>query len=168
MVSPWLLGKELAAKLHTDSDVVKFIADYGPDWAEDILSRMIRIYWRDYVDSGMSRTQIVNQYLDDYWVDLFDRAKTQYATDEFQRLEAAGQLKTTSHKGFQSLMNDEEYQAALREIDVEAKLRQQLIDPLNPEVVNDDPEPASESDSGKVIARGRSRRRAAGGDPRQP
>lgn len=164
VVSPWLLGKELAAKISTDRDVTRFLAEYGGDWTEDILSRMIRIYWRDYVDDATSRTMIVNQYLDDYWADLFDRAKIQYATDEFQRLAAAGQLKTKPHKGYRSLLNDDEYQTALREIDVEAKLRQQLVDPLNPEDTNDHPEPTSESGSEKVISRGRSRRKDAGGN----
>lgn len=141
VVSPWLLGKELAAKINTDSGVRRFIAEYGGTWAEDILSRMIRIYWRDYVDSQTSRTMLVTQYLDDYWSDLFDQAKIQYATDEFQRLDAAGQLKTTPHKGYRSLLNDAEYQDALKEIDVEAKLRQQLVDPLNPEDTKSNPEP---------------------------
>lgn len=168
VVSPWLLGKELAARLSTDNDVSAFIAEYGADWAEDILTRMIRIYWRDYVDSSTSRTMVVNQYLDDYWADLFDQAKTQYATDEFQRLEAAGMLKTKPHQGFQSLLNDPEYQAAMRDIKVEGQLREQLMNPLNPDGANDHPEPASESDSGKVITRGDSRRKRAGGDPGHP
>jgi hypothetical protein len=159
VVSPWLLGKELAAKINHDHDVLAFIAEYGQDLAEDILARMIRIYWRDYVDSGMSRTAIVNQFLDDYWSDLFDRAKTQYATDEFARLEAAGKLKTTPHRGFQSLMNDAEYQEALRDIAVDTKLQQQLMDRLNPEDPTGNPEATSKSGSGKVRGHGAGRRR---------
>lgn len=166
VISPWQLGKELTAKISSHPPVQHFIVEYGGDWAEDILGRMIRIYWRDYIDSGMRRTAVVNQFLDDYWDDLFDRAKTQYATDEFQRLEAAGQLKTSPHMGFRSLLNDGEYQEALRDIQVDAKLREQLIDRLNPEDPTGNPEATSESGSGKVIRRGRSRRKDAGDDPR--
>ncbi len=161
VVSPWLLGKELASKINHDHDILRFIDEHGQDLAEDILGRMIRIYWRDYVDTGMSRNVVVNHFLDDYWADLFDRAKTQYATDEFQRLEAAGQLKTTPHRGFRSLMNDTEYQEALRDIDVDAKLKHQLIDRLNPEEPTGNPEPTLESGSGKVHGRGPRRRKDA-------
>jgi hypothetical protein len=126
VVSPWRLGEELATKIKTDGPVSKFVAEYGADWAEDILARMIRIYWEHYVDDGMSRTAIVNQFLDDYWPDLFDQAKTQYATDEIQRLDAAGKLKTVPKTHWHSLAGDSDYQAALQDLRVMEKLRAEV------------------------------------------
>jgi hypothetical protein len=122
VISPWLLAKELAARISADPVVLKFISDQGAEMAEDILSRMIRLYWRFYVDSGMSRTAIVNQYLDDYWDDLFDQAKTEYTTDLIQADIAAGTLKVIPHREVRSLQNDAEYQAALENLRVEERL----------------------------------------------
>ena len=123
VISPWQLGKDLAVKINHDQAILSFIQANGQDLAEDILGRMIKIYWEHYVDDGMSRTAIVNQYLDDYWSDLFDQAKTDYATDEIQRLEAAGELKTIPAKHWHTLANDVDYQDSLQDLGVMDKLR---------------------------------------------
>jgi hypothetical protein len=134
VVSPWLLGKELSAKINIDRQVLEFVADNGHEMSDDVLSRMIEIFWKHYVTSSMSRTQILNEFLDDYWSDLFDQAKMAYATDYFRRLHAEGKLHTTphliqrEHPENYSLGNDEEYQAALQRIRVAAKLRDLVVD----------------------------------------
>lgn len=121
------LGRMLASQIRTSPPVAKFLAAYGPDWTEDILARMIRIYWRDYVDPGSTNSQIIRGYIEDLWPDLWELARTQYATDEFQRLEAAGQLKTRPYRvPSTSLQYDGEYLAATQEIRVQAALRREL------------------------------------------
>jgi len=125
VVSPWQLGEDLAFKINHDTAILAFIKDH-PDLAEDILGRMVKIYFEHYVTDGMSRRAVVDQYLDDYWEDLFDQAKTQYATDEIQRLDAAGQLKTVPRTRRQSLMNDVGYQAALQDLRTDELLRAEL------------------------------------------
>ena len=124
VISPWQLGKDLAVKINHDRAILSFIWANGQDLAEDILGRMVKIYWQHYVDDGMSRTAIVNQYLDDYWEDLWDQAKTEYATDEIQRLDAAGQLKVMPKTHWHSLANDTDYQAALQDLAVMEKLQE--------------------------------------------
>lgn len=149
VVSPWHLGKELAAKINADRDILDFIKEHGQDFTQDLLSRMIRIYWKHYVTDSMSRTQVLNEYLDDYWDDLWDQAKTEYATDCFQRLDAEGKLKTTPHliyrddPGPGSLLNDAEYQAALQDIRTTAKLREQVAEHQLASVETEDDEPQS-------------------------
>jgi hypothetical protein len=125
VVSPWQLAEDLAFKINHDDTILAFIKDH-PDLVEDILGRMIKLYWQHYVTDGMSRRAIVDQYLDDYWEDLWDQAKTQYATDEIQRLDAAGQLKVVPKVHRQSLMNDVGYQAALQDLRTEERLRAEL------------------------------------------
>lgn len=134
VVSPWMLGKELSAKINTDRKVLEFIAANGHEVSDDVLSRMIGIFWKHYVTDSMTRSQVLNEFLDDYWADLFDQAKTAYATDYFQRLDAEGKLHTTphliqrEHPENYSLGNDEEYQDALQRIRVAAKLREQVAE----------------------------------------
>lgn len=149
VVSPWLLGKELSAKINTDRQVRKFIAANGHAISDDVLGRMIEIFWRHYVTDSMTRTQVLNEFLDDYWTDLFDQAKTAYATDYFQRLDAEGKLHTTphliqrEHPENYSLGNDEEYQSALQSIRVAAKLREQVAEHQLASVESEDDEPQS-------------------------
>lgn len=134
VVSPWLFGKELSTKINTDRQVLAFIAANGHEMSDDVLGRMIEIFWKHYVTDKMTRTKILNEFLDDYWSDLFDQAKTAYATDYFQRLDAEGKLHTTphliqrEHPENYSLGNDEEFQAALQRIRVAAKLREQVVE----------------------------------------
>jgi hypothetical protein len=149
VVSPWLFGKELSAKINTDRQVLAFIAANGHEMSDDVLGRMIEIFWKHYVTSSMTRTQILNEFLDDYWADLFDQAKTAYATDYFQRLDAEGKLHTTphliqrEHPENYSLGNDEEYQAALQKIRVAAKLREQVAEHQLATVESEDAEQQS-------------------------
>lgn len=152
LVSPWQLGEDLAFKINHDRAVLEFIRDHA-DLVDDLLSRMIRIYWEHYVDDRMSRTAIVNQYLDDYWDDLWDQAKTEYATDEIKRLEAAGQLRSVPAPNWHSLANDADYQSALQDLRTEERLRAELsnqLNNLNPDESNGNPDPASKTDSGEV------------------
>lgn len=141
VVSPWQLGEDLAFKINHDRAILEFVRDHR-DLLEDLLSRMIRIYWKHYVTDRMSRTQILNEYLDDYWADLWDQAKTEYATDEIQRLEAAGQLKTIPRNLAGSLQNDAEYQAVLADLRTDERIRAQLSN-SNHQLESDQPEPQS-------------------------
>jgi hypothetical protein len=141
VVSPWQLAEDLVTKIKHDQQIWAFIRQHGNDLTEDLLGRMIRIYWQHYVDEHMTRNAIVNQFIDDYWTDLWDQAKTQYATDEIQRLDAAGQLKTVPGNQYGSLANDTDYRNALQELRVEERLRSQLLDPNHQlESGNDQPQ----------------------------
>jgi hypothetical protein len=133
------------------------------------------LFFRYYADRGVSKTRTIDLFLDQYWDDLFDQAKTQYATDRIQQEAAAGTLKVHPKQNYRSLLNDEEYQDAVRDIRVRAKLEADLAE-SDPELVqrlqhadpNSNPEAASETGSGRVIGRGASGRDDTGGDPRHP
>lgn len=168
VVSPWVFARELAATIKASRPVLDFIAANGQDLAEDIFGRMIRLFWRDYVTHGIGRSMAVNLFLDDYWDDLFDQAKTQYTTDRIQEQIARGTLKVHPKRNYHSLLNDADYQATLADLRVHDKLESQLSQPLHRDPANSNPEASSEALSGRVIDRGRSGRDNAGGDPGQP
>lgn len=118
VVSPWQLAEDLVVKINNDPAIVAFMKAHGEDLVEELFGRMVRIYWDRYVDGGTSRSGIVNGFLDDSWTDLWDQAKTQHATDEIQRLDAAGKLKAVPAPHWHSLANDVDYQAALQDLRV--------------------------------------------------
>jgi hypothetical protein len=189
-ISPWYFAKELAATINASRPVLDFIVANGQDLAEDIFGRMIRLFWKHYIDHGTGKSKAVDLFLDQYWNDLFDQAKTQYTTDLIQHDIADGTLKVHPKQHQRSLLNDDEYQAAQQEIRIAARLKEDLARPVSdlpartraetdemlPELVqhlrhvkpNSNPEAGSKSGSGRVIGRGGSSRDDTGGDPRQP
>jgi hypothetical protein len=95
---------------------------------EDLMRRMVEFFWRDYIDVSTTRSQAVNLFLDEYWEDLWDRAKTQVQVEHIKAAIAAGTLKTKPKVERRSLLNDPEYQAARREARWQAYLKTNPFD----------------------------------------
>lgn len=125
-ISPWFFAKELAATINNSRIFLDFIRDHGEDLAEDMLGRMIRLFFRHYIDGRTSRSLAIDLFLDQYWDDLFDQAKTEYTTERIQQKTADGTLKVHPKQHYRSLLNDPDYQAAQQDIRVDAKLEEDL------------------------------------------
>lgn len=183
--SPWYFGKELTATIKASRPIHQLIADFGGALVEDLIRRMVELFWQDYVDSGNTRSQVLNLFLDDYWETLLAHAKTQYTTELIQHDLVAGTLKVRSGQALRSLLQDEAYQAALQDLRTRAKLQAQsgddseqlpranknldeLLQRLRHVKETSNPEASSEAASGRVIGRGGRRRGNTGGDPRHP
>lgn len=185
-ISPWYFAKEFAGTIKHSPPVMEFILANGQDLAEDIFGRMIRLFWKHYVDSGTSKTRVLDLFLEEYWLDLFDQAKTQYTTDLIQRDRAAGTLKVHPQQDVRSLLKDADYQTAQEEIRVQEWTKEDLARPVSQQPARDNknldellqrlrqptpnsnPEASSEALSGRVSRRGSRGRGNTSGDPRQP
>jgi hypothetical protein len=126
--SPWYFAKELKATIKASGPVQQLIRRHGGDVVEDFIRRMVEMFWRDYVDSGNTRSQAVNLFLDDYWDDLVDRIKTQLSVEKIKSKIEDGTVKVTPKAEPGSLLNDAGYQAARTNLKAQAYLEQHPIE----------------------------------------
>lgn len=125
-IGPWFFAKELVATINNSRIFMEFTKAYGEDLAEDMLGRMIQLFFRHYVDRGTSRNRTIDLFLDRYWDDLFDQAKTQYTTERIEQMATIGTLPIHERQAYRSLRNDLEYQAAQQEIRIRGKIEEDL------------------------------------------
>lgn len=131
-VYPWYLGKELAKTIWNYRPIRKMIRARGDDVVEDLVRRMSELFWRDYIDAGTTRSQVLNLFLDDYWEDLWDRVESDARLKRTLARMEAGILKPVPNPVTGSLLNDPGRQAVLAEIRTDAFLRR------HPELLEDD------------------------------